>query len=62
MADDPIGRYLPHLVALVGMGFVTILIASTPVAQRLGIRSELISAAALAVVLAVVYLFATGRV
>ena len=62
MADDRESRVLSFVVAGVGLFFVSVLIASTPVSNSLGITPEVISAGALLVVLAVVYLFATGEV
>lgn len=62
MADDNKTRALSFVVAGVGLFFVSVLIASTPVSNRLGITPEIISVGALLVVLAVVYLFATGQV
>lgn len=62
MADDRASRVLSFVVAGVGLFFVSVLIASTPVSNSLGITPEVISAGALLVVLAVVYLFATGQV
>jgi len=62
MADGNKARALSFVVAGVGLFFVSVLIASTPVSNRLGITPEIISVGALLVVLAVVYLFATGQV
>lgn len=62
MADGLLDRYLPHVVAVVGLIFITVLIVTASSSRRLGIWSDLISAAALLVVLSVVFLFATGRV
>jgi len=62
MTDDDGSRVLSFLVAGVGLFFVAVLIATTPVSDSLGVTPEIISLGALLVVLAVVYLFGTGQV